>query len=80
MTDRYYMIDDTIAEITRLRAENQRLREALEPFAKLAAPLVDDRAAVAIGLTDADFARARAALIVATTPAEATTRPSPGRS
>ena len=48
-------------EIRRLGEQVVVLKAALKPFAKLAAPLVDHRANIAIGLTDADFVRAREA-------------------
>ena len=57
-------------EMQRMAARVAELEAALEPFARLAAPLVDDRASTAIGLTDDDFRRARAAL--APTPAPST--------
>jgi hypothetical protein len=53
--ERQEIIDNALEELEGARA-------ALQPFAKLAGPLVDQGATTAIGLTDADFSRARAAL------------------
>jgi hypothetical protein len=48
------------AEIAALRAENERLRKALEPFAK--APYMGANAFNRAALSDQDFRRARAAI------------------
>ena len=45
-----------------MSARIARLEAALKPFADLAGPLVDNGATVAIGLTEAHFIEARAAL------------------
>ncbi|KEA07177.1 hypothetical protein [Rhizobium rhizogenes] len=51
---------DAMAEISVLRVENERLRKALEPFAK--APYMGANAFNRAALSDQDFRRARAAV------------------
>lgn len=49
-------------ELARVKAERDALAAALKPFANLADALVDQRADIAIGLTDDHFIAARKAL------------------